>query len=71
LIGILRSGSTAQALMADLDHPDARGVNNLICSSRYKKPQAGVRERTSRLALDLFDLFTRPTGPHIAAFILP
>jgi hypothetical protein len=30
-----------------------------------------VREHTSRLAFDLFDLFSRPTGPHIAAFILP
>ncbi len=71
LTGILRSGSTAQALMADLDRPDARGVNNPTFSGRYKKSQAGVRERTSRLALDLFDLFSRPTGPHIAAFILP
>jgi hypothetical protein len=57
--------------MADLNRLDGRGVKNPTCSGRYKKSQARVRERTSRLASDLVDLFPLPTGPHIAAFILP
>jgi hypothetical protein len=60
-----------QALMANLDRRDARGVNNPTFSGRYKKSQAGVGEHTSCLVSELFDLFRRSTGPHIAAFILP
>lgn len=71
LTGILRSGSAAQAIMANLIRLNARGVNNPICSICYEESQAGVGEHTSRLALDLFDLFHHSTVPHIAAFILP
>jgi len=60
----------AQATRTDWARLDARGVNNPTRSSHYKRSQARVREHTSRLAFDLFDLFRRSTGPHIAAFIL-
>jgi len=60
-----------QAIMADLHCLDARGVNNPTFSGRYKKSQARLREHTSHLVSDFVDLFSPPTGPHIAAFILP
>jgi hypothetical protein len=30
-----------------------------------------MSKRTSREVIDLFQPFDRPTGPHLAAFILP